>query len=49
MLRNRAVLPRLEYLLAFEVAADLESNTVSADYYYSLYYVKRSAQNDYAW
>tara|TARA_B100001250_G_C19167618_1_gene515201 strand:+ start:148 stop:267 length:120 start_codon:yes stop_codon:yes gene_type:complete len=31
------------------VAADLESNTVSADYYYSLYYVKRSAQNDYAW
>src|SRR6056297_3574855 len=25
MLRNRAVLPRLDYLLAFEAAADLES------------------------
>ena len=25
MLRNRAVLPRLDYLLAFEVAAELES------------------------
>ena len=30
MLRNRAVLPRLDYLLAFEVAAELES--FSADW-----------------